>query len=49
MLCSPKNQVHNESKPFQLNNSLLTSSIGLNKVSIGRSYIIKGKNKLNRF
>jgi len=45
VLCSPNKQMNNESKPFQLNNSLMRSSRGLKQISIGHSHLIKGKNK----
>lgn len=45
VLCSPKKQANNESKPFQLNSSLLKAAKGLNNISIGQSYIVKGKGR----
>lgn len=42
ILCSAKAQLSNESKLFQLNNSLINSSKGKSNISIGTSYIFKG-------
>jgi hypothetical protein len=44
ILCPPKSQLSNESKLFQLNNSLKKSSE--NPISIGNSYVIKGRKHL---
>jgi hypothetical protein len=44
VLCARKSQVYNESKLFQLCNSLKKSLNKTKQISIGRSYIIKSKN-----
>lgn len=44
VVCGPKNQNNNESKLYQLNTSLKTSCKENKKISIGKSYVIKGKN-----
>lgn len=41
LVCSPNNQLTNESKLFQLNNSLLKSSKDNELISIGKSFVIK--------
>ena len=51
VLCSPKQQTTNESKLFQLNNSLIRASKRFSHISIGESYVIKGMQsfeKLNK-
>ena len=47
VLCPPKKQMSNESKLFQINNSLRKSSQNCPSVSLGISYVIKGTNQLN--
>ncbi len=42
VLCGPKKQLNNESKLFQLNNSLIKSVKKSQNVSIGKSYVVKG-------
>lgn len=42
VLCSPKKQSTNESKLYQLNNSLVLSAKKNPGISIGKSYVIKG-------
>lgn len=44
VLCSPKKQMPNESKLFQLNNSLKKASLDKPSISIGKSYVVKGLN-----
>lgn len=48
VLCAPKNQCANESKPFQLNHSLRKAAQHLNNISIGKTYIIKGQSLYER-
>lgn len=48
ILCSPKSQLTNESKLFQLNNSLLKSSEKYSGISIGDSFVIKGLKSFER-
>ncbi len=51
VLCSPNKQLINESKLFQLNNSLRRSAANTESVSIGKSHVIKGRKhfyKLNK-
>ena len=43
VLCAPQKQVLNESKLYQLNNSLLKSASEKSCISIGKSYVIKGR------
>ena len=43
IICNPASQMSNESKLFQLNNSLLTASKAYNNIKIGTSFVIKGK------
>ena len=47
VLCAPKKQMPNESKLYQLNNSLKNASRTFPSISIGKSYVIKGRNRLN--
>lgn len=47
VLCSPKKQMSNESKLFQLNNSLRKASQKSSSISLGASYVIKGVKQLN--
>ncbi|MBA2649877.1 MAG: ATP-grasp domain-containing protein [Legionella sp.] len=47
VLCPPKKQMSNESKPYQLNNSLLNASKNHPSISIGKSYIVKGMSRYN--
>lgn len=47
VLCSPKKQMANESKLFQLNNSLRRTSLKTSSISLGLSYVIKGEKQLN--
>ncbi len=47
VLCPPKKQMPNESKLYQLNNSLRKASQRLKSVSLGVSYVIKGTKHLN--
>lgn len=47
VLCPPKKQMSNESKLYQLNNSLRKSSEKTASVSLGKSYVIKGKKQLD--
>lgn len=42
ILCHPRKQMPNESKLFQLNNSLKMASENSHSISIGHSYVIKG-------
>lgn len=42
VLCSPKKQMPNESKLYQLNNSLMRASKNFPAISIGKSYVVKG-------
>ena len=42
ILCHPRKQMPNESKLFQLNNSLKKASKNSHSISIGQSYVIKG-------
>ncbi len=42
ILCAPKSQCANESKPYQLNQTLFKAAQNNPAVSIGKSYIIKG-------
>lgn len=42
VLCSPKKQIPNESKLFQVNNSLKRATKHTNSISLGKSYVIKG-------
>ena len=46
VLCPPKKQMPNESKLFQINNSLRKSSQNCPSISVGTSYVIKGINQL---
>ena len=46
VICSPDKQLTNESKLFQLNNSLKKSAANTKSVSIGKSYVIKGSKHL---
>jgi len=46
VICAPKQQQNNESKLYQLNNSLKRASKQYDNISIGKSYVIKGKNGL---
>lgn len=43
VVCSPKAQNNNESKLYQLNNSLRDSCKGKDSISIGKSFVIKGE------
>ncbi len=47
VVCAPSKQNNNESKLYQLNTSLKDSSRGKH-ISIGNSYVLKGKNSLNQ-
>lgn len=47
VLCAPKRQMTNESKLYQLNNSLHKSAEKSQTVSIGKSYVVKGISKYN--
>lgn len=46
LLCAPKKQMPNESKLYQLNNSLRNSSQNIPAISLGVSYVIKGAEQL---
>ncbi|WP_133131364.1 ATP-grasp domain-containing protein [Legionella yabuuchiae] len=46
VICAPKQQHNNESKLYQLNSSLREASKHHDNISIGKSYVIKGKNGL---
>lgn len=48
MLCNPGSQMSNESKLFQLNNSLLSASKLQKKIKIGTSYVVKGTSQFER-
>lgn len=43
VLCAPKNQNNNESKLYQLTQSIKKACIKKPSISIGKSYVIKGK------
>jgi len=45
VLCSPQKQTSNESKLFQLNNSIKKVSKDFTSISIGKSYVVKGVNR----
>lgn len=47
VLCPPKKQMPNESKLFQINNSLRKASQNCPLVSLGISYVIKGTKQLD--
>jgi hypothetical protein len=47
VLCSPKKQMPNESKLYQLNNSLKKAARHSPAISIGQSYVIKGSRFFN--
>lgn len=47
VLCPPKKQLSNESKLYQLNNSLRKAANEQSSISLGVSYVIKGKKQLN--
>lgn len=49
VLCSPKQQMPNESKLFQINNSLKKSAQNTLKISIGKSFVVKGKKQYDLF
>lgn len=48
MLCNPGAQMSNESKLFQLNNSLLSAAKLQNKIKIGTSFVVKGQTQYQR-
>lgn len=47
VLCPPKKQMPNESKLYQINNSLRKASQNNSAVSLGVSYVIKGSKQLD--
>ena len=47
VLCAPSKQLTNESKLFQLSNSLTKSSMKYDQISIGKSYVVKGASNFN--
>lgn len=47
VLCPPKKQMPNESKLYQINNSLRNASQKLSSISLGVSYVIKGTKQLS--
>ncbi len=47
VLCSPEKQMTNESKLFQLNNSLRTAAQTRSQISLGKSYVVKGRRSYN--
>ena len=46
VICAPCKQHSNESKLYQLNSSLKNASLPYSEISIGKSYVIKGKDGL---
>lgn len=46
VICAPKQQQNNESKLYQLNSSLKKASNCYDNISIGKSYVIKGRDGL---
>lgn len=46
LICPPSKQLNNESKLYQLNNSLRKCSKNSDKISIGKSHVLKGRESL---
>lgn len=48
VLCSPRAQMNNESKLYQLNHSLRAAQGSSQSISLGKSYVIKGRRKFEQ-